>query len=276
MSARDGMRESALYLGWGAVGLVLAALSASCGAGPKPARALVSCDRQLTQMLVELGAAPALVGVDALSRRMPGLEAALDLGPGCEDAPRTLPGLGPDQVLILGTEQGSALAASLAQRGQAAVVFEPRTLDEVLDAYQRLGVLLGDDSSAQLAVARLTRAISGIAVRRDGRARLTVAWLLGRDPLTAVGGDGLLHEILELAGAENAFHGSAAQRIELTAQELADRAPDLLFDSTGAPARLSGLASIPVDPALAALPALDPLPRIRALHALLYPEEPVR
>jgi ABC-type hemin transport system substrate-binding protein len=266
------MGAASLYPGWIAAGLALALFSTSCEPAP-PRPALISCAPEITQILLELGAARALVGADADSRRLPGLEAALDLGEACERAPAAAPGLRPDSLLVLGNEPGRALARSLEERGLAVRVLEPRSLDELVEVYQQLGVLAGDAASADRAVTALVRSISSIAVQRDGKRRLRVVWLLARDPLVAVGGEGMLHEMLELAGAENAVHGPAAERVVLGARQLTSSGADLALDSSGVSGRPElQLASRSIPPELAALPALDPLERIGALHELLYPE----
>jgi ABC-type hemin transport system substrate-binding protein len=262
------MGTASLYPGWVAAGLALALASTSCEPAPRR-RALVSCAPEITQILLELGAARALAGVDADSTRVPGLEAARDLGEACELAPAAAPALRPDAVLVPGSERGRALARSLEERGLAVRVLEPRSLDELVAVYQQLGVLAGED--AERSVAELVRSIASLAVQRDGKRRLRVVWLLAREPLTAVGGRGMLHEMLELAGAENAVHGLAAERVALSRQQLASSAADLALDSSGVSAGPElELEVKSIAPELAALPALDPLERIRALHALLY------
>jgi ABC-type hemin transport system substrate-binding protein len=263
------MAAASLYALRVAVGLALVSLACE----PAPARrSLVSCAPAITQILVEIGASPGLVAADSASKRRTELAAALDLGERCERAPATVPGLRPDRVLVPGSDEGRALAAALEQRGLAVQLLEPRSLDQLLEVYAQLGALVGDAAGAERAVARLVREISSIAVQRDGRPRLQVVWLLSRDPLIAVGGTGVLHEILELAGADNGVHGPEKERVELSAQQLGSLGADLALDSSGVarPAQLElEVRVIPQD--LARLPALDPLARIRALHALLYP-----
>jgi ABC-type Fe3+-hydroxamate transport system substrate-binding protein len=87
----------------------------------------------------------------------------------------------------------------------------------------------------------------------------------------------MLHEMLELAGAENAFH-EGTERKHVTQAAVVAAAPDLVLDATGAtPSDPLGLPDAleirRVPPGWSELPALDPLTRIRGLHALLYPED---
>jgi hypothetical protein len=105
-----------------------------------------------------------------------------------------------------------------------------------------------------------------------------VALLVRCEPLTVVGGAGLVHETLELAGAENVFHEAGLQQRIITTSDLAQRAPELVLDASGsgsapscAGAAASGARVEPVPARLAALPALDLVARVRSLHQILYP-----
>jgi hypothetical protein len=86
----------------------------------------------------------------------------------------------------------------------------------------------------------------------------------------------LLHELLELAGGENAFHGRSAARLEATLDEIAAARPDFVLDSSAAGEPLplpGGLEQRRIPPELATVPALDVVPRVRRLHFTLVPDE---
>jgi ABC-type hemin transport system substrate-binding protein len=271
-------------LGWGdRLGRALwtcAALALACGPSPgeegsrepAPAR-IVSVGAELGRILVDLGLGPSVVGVDSPSLAAPELAHALDLGEGAALSAELARSLAPELVLVLGgpSDPAAAFAAALAAQGIPAHVLAPRDANGVLDAIARIGRLGGRELRAAALAARLTREVAEVATRRDGLSRLRVAWVIGGEPLVVVGGSGLLHELLELAGAENAFHTPQGERLAVAPAELAARAPDVVL---GAPALLPavpGAQRVAADPALAALPLLDLPARVRALYALLYP-----
>jgi iron complex transport system substrate-binding protein len=229
---------------------------------------------ELGRVLVELGLGPAVVGVDSPSLAAPELAHALDLGEGVALSAELARSLAPELVLVLAgpSDPAAAFAASLGAQGIPAHVLAPRDANEVLDAIARIGRLTGRELRAAALAARLTREVAEVATLRDGQSRLRVAWVIAGEPLVVVGGSGLLHELLELAGAENAFHTPQEERLAPAAAELAARAPDVVL---GAPAFLPavpGAKGVAADPALAALPLLDLPARVRTLHALLYPK----
>lgn len=254
---------------------ILAALALGCGRDSAPAGAfppprVASCDAEISAVLAELGAGPDAVGADSRSLGIPGFAAAADLGLDCERASDAAA----DLVLVLGTPAGRELAARLEAAERKTLVLAPRSVNEIVATHTRLGALLGRKDEAALAVGRLAGQVARIATSRDGRSRLTVVWVLERDPLEVVGALGLLHEILELAGAENGFHGEGDERLRVTPEEIAARAPDLVLDSSGesgpALALAPGLRVVRADPALARSPTLDVLGRVERLHAALY------
>lgn len=242
---------------------------------PEPPR-LVSCTPEVTRLLVELGAGGAIVGADSLSLREIPFATALDLGPGCASALDAAAGMVPALAVLLGGAGDEALAAGLAERGLETLVLGPRNANQVAAAHHRVAERLGVPLRGSLSVARLTREVSAIATRRDGLSRVRVVWIVARDPLVVVGSGGMLHEVLELAGAENAYHGSADERRSIAAAEITASAPDLVLDSSGGAKRLPLPRQIRVRriaPELATVPALDLAARVRALHGELYPDE---
>jgi iron complex transport system substrate-binding protein len=248
--------------------LALAVLAASlaCGtdepAAPErsPLR-ILSLSRDVSALLVELGLAAEVVGADRASLALPELRAAADLGALDGMALSLAVALRPDLALLLSDDPSPPFAAELERRGIRCAVLSPRTANDVLAAVHRLGALLGVETRASALAAKLTRDVAAIATRRDGRTRVRVAWLLRRDPPVVVGGSGLLHELLELAGAENVFHGPpdapTPEQVEVGLAELRASGADVVLEADE----------------LARLPLLDLTSRVSELHARLYPGE---
>jgi iron complex transport system substrate-binding protein len=259
-----------------------AALAIACGSGdprgdladPPPPR-ILSLSLDVSASLVELGLGPSVVGADRASLSLPELSRAVDLGDPGEFSLELARGLRPELVVGLATDAGARLAQALEADGVPAHLFETRSANDVLEAVHRLGGILRRETRAAALAARMIQEVSAVATLRDGRSRLRVAWVLERDPLVVVGGTGLLHELLELAGAENAFHGPPEERLSVSVDELAARAPEVVLVPPGAPApqdlpALAGARALVVPPELAALPLLDLPGRVRALHRVLY------
>jgi ABC-type Fe3+-hydroxamate transport system substrate-binding protein len=249
--------------------------------GPRPVAPaeplrIVSLSPELSRLIVEFGLASQIVGVDSASHSIPELTSAADLGE-LETADATvIAALKPDFVFALGEDSKLSFAAALRERGLALHVLNPTDANDVIQSIRELGIIVGREDRAQSAVRQLTEEISEIATERDGKNRLSVAWVLQRDPLIIVGNRGLLHQILELAGGEIALHRLQGERIEVSFEVLAASNPDLILDSTPKsrhePIAMGVRTEVPPT-SVSELPALDLLGRIQIIHRLLYPPQ---
>jgi len=244
--------------------------------GPSPLR-IVSLSPDVSMLLRELGAGGEIVAVDGASARLDGLGGPIDLGTLEPPAVAAVAALDPDLAIGLADARVLAFAEGLREAGVRVVLLDPRSANEVDAAVLRVGALVGRETRARTVAAGVARDVSRIATARDGRSRRRVVLLVDCEPATVVGGAGLVHETLELAGAENVFHEPEHELRTIGAGELAARAPEWVLDASGREpaarcfdAGAWGARVVPVPPALVALPALDLLPRVRALHALLY------
>jgi iron complex transport system substrate-binding protein len=252
--------------------VALAVVSGCEPAGP----GLVVLSPDVARVLIDLELAGSVTGADDRSRTLPGLGQATSLGALDDRAADRVVGLEPDLVLGLAGELERGLAAELAARGVRVELFDPRSMDEVVGAIRRLGELVGRQERAYELTRRMLLDVTRTAVLRDGKPRLTIAWVIDRDPLTVVGGNGLLHQVLELAGAENVLHGMNDSQVTLDESGLAALRYDAIVDAAGGETPPAGDGTVPtleLAPDLAALPAFDVTRRVRILHELLYPAE---
>ncbi len=237
---------------------------------------IVVCHPEITKVFVRLGVTSVLLGADSDSLRIDGVPQVIDAGPGCGLSTRFETTPIPATILKLRNAQSeSSLPLSAgADSGPRQITLDAGSLDEIVAAIRRVGNIAEHAERTQIEIARITHTIGSIAVRRDGLARLNVAWILDREPLTVVGATGLLHELLELAGGENAFHDRIGSRFEVTVEEIQDRSPDLVLVST-AREEFAEKLKLPVrriPRELSRVPTLEPVVRLTALHEVLYPE----
>jgi ABC-type hemin transport system substrate-binding protein len=254
--------------------VIVLAIAFGCERGVSGPRLLV-LSPEVARVLVDLEVAEAVVGADERSRLLPELGHTTSLG-ALEDrhVPRAI-GLAPTLALGVARDVERRFAAELGARGVQIELFDPRSMDEVVHAVRQIGTLVGQREAAYHLTHRVLLDVTKTAVARDGKRRRTVAWIIDRDPLTVVGGTGLLHEVLELAGAENAVHATNDERVVLGESGLAGLRYDTIVDATGEEARPSNDADanvVRIAPDVAALPAFDVTRRVRLLHERLYSE----
>ncbi len=146
----------------------------------------------------------------------------------------------------------------------------------MIRSIHEIGILTRSRGAANDVVRRLTDEISSIAVERDGKRRLKVAWIVDRDPLTIVGSRGLLHQMLELAGGEISLHEPKGERLEATLEAIVASEPDVILDSTPESRRDPIRVGVRVETlptAVSEIPTLALYDRIQVIHAALYRPE---
>lgn len=196
-----------------------------------PALRLVSLNPSLTAIVVRLGAADALVGIDDYSARVvPELTDRPRVGGLFDPSLEAVMALRPDRVLIVAGLEQEAHGAALRRLGLTVEVFENERYEQVLGNVDRLGRLVGREAAAtqRIAEIRALRAAVERAVR--GRSRLRTVIVLDRSPLYLVGGDTFLDELLEAVGAENLAARVAKGYPRGSLEWLVAAAPELVLD----------------------------------------------
>lgn len=228
------------------VALVLALVA--CSPGPQPARSaeprLVVLAPSLVRVIQALGAEDLLVGVDEVSRRLPGNDGLPSVGGlFSHDLERTLE-LAPSAVLCVRSAEQHAFLERLRARGVRVEEFEVYTLEEVLASFERIGRIVERDEEARALAARVRAELASVAASVAGLPRPRVALVLERDPLYVAGAGGFTHALLEVAGSRNAFGDLAAPYPRVSLESLADRAPDLVLDSTAPSGNAAAAAEV--------------------------------
>jgi len=257
--------------------LVVAAIC-GCARDTRPSRVVV-LSPELVRVLTDLGVAEAVVGADDRSCALLQPANTTCLGAFDEGIAARTAALDPGVVLAVAREPERRIVEELASAGVRVELFDPRTIDEVVTAIRHIGVLVGRAERARELTDQMRIDIAKTAMARDGRGRLKVLWLVDHEPRTVVGTAGLLHEMLELAGAENALHGAGTARVVLNDADMAALSYDAVVDTSAADdvggahvtAAREATLTLRLPPQLSVLPAFDLARRVRLLHDALYP-----
>ncbi len=159
----------------------------------------------------------------------------------------------------------------------------------MLQSFLDIGRYVDRSREAAALVARVRSELGRVARSVEGRPRLRVALVLERDPLYVAGGGAFIHDLIEIAGGENVFADLSAPYPRVSLELLADRAPDLVLDSSRGPDAGSGATvevqrywsrsvwverAEPFPPGAATLPAPDLAEGARLLRARIHPGTP--
>lgn len=171
----------------------------------RPAVRIVTLAPSLSELVFAAGGGDRLVGTTALSDYPPAAARIARVGDAARlDVERVL-SLKPDLVLVwqrgaLGREIGLIGAA-----GIAVFQLEPRRLDEVPRAIERLGALLGTGSVAGRSAAELRAGLDALRQRHAGAEAVRVFYQVWQRPLMTIGGVQLIDDVIALCGGVNIF-----------------------------------------------------------------------
>lgn len=199
---------------------------------------VVSLVPAVTEMLFAVGAGPQVVGVSSFDKvpaevaTRPRVGALLD-----PDVERIL-SLKPDLVVTYGSQD--ALHAQLTQVGIALFVYRHGGIADTLTTIEDIGRRTGHPAEGRQAAQALRAQLTGVRMRVEGRPRPKAMLVFGREPGTvrqvwASGGVGFLHELLDVAGADNVFGDVARENVQATTEMLLARAPEVIVEIRAQP-----------------------------------------
>ena len=201
-------------------------------AKPAPKR-IVSLVPALTEMLFAIGAGAQVAAVSSFDEfppevmKLPRVGALLD-----PDTERIL-ALRPDLVVLYGSQ--TELQAQFARAGIQTYVYRHGGIATVLETIGELGAVTGHRTEADRVRGDIQGRLDAVRARVKGRPRPRVLLVFERQPRTlrevyVSGGQGFLHEMLEIAGAQNVFADVARESVQPSTETLLARAPDVILE----------------------------------------------
>lgn len=173
-----------------------------------PARRIVTLAPGITELLFEIGAGAQVVGVSEYSdtpeaaRRLPRVARAQGI-----DLER-IAALAPDLIVTWGSGYSPTLLDALRRLGVPVYVHEPRTLDAIASAMERLGALAGAAQAPQ-AAARFRARLAALRARYAARRPVRAFYQVWGNPIMTLTGRHVVSEVLRTCGARNIFEDLA-------------------------------------------------------------------
>ena len=189
-----------------AIAAVCTHLATSAAAQRGPATRIVSLVPPLTEILVDIGAAPQVIAADG------------------SDAEHII-SLRPDLVLIDRSQE--SLRESLMRARIDVFDYRQEHLDNFVRLYITLGSLTGHRAEAVTRLRAIESELSVIRSQVSGRRRPRTLLVTGDD---AAGGVGFLHELIEAAGGTNVLSDIKRESVPVSVEMLAARAPEVIID----------------------------------------------
>jgi ABC-type Fe3+-hydroxamate transport system substrate-binding protein len=187
-------------------------------------RRVVSTSPAASRFVLAIGAADLLVGVDAISGRIPELRGTpiVDLARAAD--------LDPDLVLVpeIPPEHDPA-ALALRDAAVDVVEFTPHDLEDAFDLCRVIGIRLVGGARAHRFEAELSRPLAAISGDSFGRLRPRVVAVVGFDPVEIAGGHSFETDLIEMAGGTSVTHAQEQPRMSIAADGWSRLAPDLIW-----------------------------------------------
>lgn len=136
--------------------------------------------------------------------------------------------LKPD-LIIGNAEENTRKTISFLEQQYPVWLSDVKNLDEAYRMMLSIGEITHRSDSANHLVERIAKNFDGASLDPTG---LKVLYFIWKDPWMAVGRDTFIHSMIEAAGFENVIKDPLSRYPELTAEEISDLDPDLIFLSS--------------------------------------------
>lgn len=182
-----------------------------------------------TEIVAFLGLADALVAVDTFSDWPPTVEDAVDLGPDLQIDVDALAALDPDVVLAAESVPGmQQVVERVEAAGLDPLVLAPADLEGVRRDVRAVADALGVPERGEPLADAMAREVQRLREATEGAKRPRVHWEWWPDPTIVAGARGWMPEVLDAAGAANAYASLDAESPEVDDEQVREADPDVV------------------------------------------------
>ena len=202
-------------------------------AQPRTATRIVSLVPNVTEMLFAIGAGRQVVGVSSYEDFPPETKTVPRVGALLDPDTERIFSLRPDLVIVYGSQ--SELEGQFARAGIRVYAYRHSGVDNVLQTIRDLGTITGRAADGERVARELQLQLDGIRLRVRAQRRPRTMLVIGRDAgvLRGVyvnGGIGFLHEILDIAGGDDAFADIKREAVQPSNEMMIVRAPEVIIE----------------------------------------------
>ena len=216
---------------------------------------IISLLPSFTEILIELGCRPRLVGVTKFAPE--GAAGVRSVGGLTNPDLEAIFALEPDLVVGMRSKMTAGVRRKLIDGGVAHLFLPNETLAEALDAIVALGERIGKPEEAAALRRRIEAELAAVEDAVRGAAPVKVAVAVQTKPLILAGKGSFLHELVLRAGGENIAADSTTPHPQFSLESFAVRAPEVIIDVSGSyrsdepdPNFLDRWKALPATPAL--------------------------
>ena len=274
------------------VALVTFALAMLVAGLTAQARRVISIIPATTEMLFAMGAGDRVIAIGTYDRFPPEAQKRPRVGALIDPNVEQILQMRPDLVVLYGTQ--TELKRRLERANIPYYSYVHRGLSDITETIRSLGGRVGVEGGANALAGRVEAQLADIRGRVSKSPRPRTLLVFGRERgslrnIDASGGEGFLHDMLEVAGGTDVLADVHRQSVAMSTEMVLARAPDVIIELRYAPERFDS-ADLGVWNRLPSVPAVKnhrvilltgeefvvPGPRVgdatRKLAAAIHPE----
>jgi vitamin B12 transport system substrate-binding protein len=192
------------------------------------AQRVISLAPSLTEIVIELGAADLLVGVQDGGERPPAVTALPSVGRYGQLEMERLLSLRPDLLLLWPGSVNAAQRDQLQRLNIPTFTAEPHTLDQLADQIEQIGERLGRAERGRQVATAFRQRLAELRTRYHREMPVSVFYQVWDQPLYTVGGGQIISDALKVCGAKNAFDDLSQPAPQVSLEAVLQRAPEVV------------------------------------------------
>ncbi len=243
----------------------------------RPAKRVISLAPSVTEMVYEAGGGGLLVGTVEYSDYPPAARALPRVGGNQRLDLERIASLKPDLVIVWFHGTASREVAQLAALGLPIFHLEPRRIEDVPDALERLGQLLDTGPAARKAAERFRARYADLRQRYAGRSRLSVFYQVADSPLLTINDKQLISDVIRLCGGRNVFGQESALVPQVSTESVVAANPDVILTASFVGSNVDGVQPLraPGHAGLARWQAFSAMKAVRTGQLWVIPANPI-
>jgi cobalamin transport system substrate-binding protein len=211
--------------------IVLCGLNPFAQAAPSGPQKVVSLAPSVTETVFALGFGKHLVGVTdycdypAEARKLP------KIGGFMSPSLESIVAKRPDLVIGVRSATDPGKAREMESLGLQVTLISLASLHDILNSIKSVARLLGSPEAGERLVHKITRQFDEVKRRVARAPRRSTLLAVGLRPLVVVGGKNFIDELITLAGGENIAGKAAQPWLNLPAEYVVARAPEVIIEA---------------------------------------------
>ena len=241
------------------MGLILGlALSLQPSALFAQAKRVISVIPSTTEMLFAMGAGDRVIAIGTYDKYPPEAQTLPRVGALVDPNVEQILQMRPDLVVVYDTQ--TELKRRLDRANIPYYSYSHRGLSDIFSTIRSLGARVGVGAAGEALASKLEREIAAIHAKVANRPRPKTLLVFSREPgslrnISASGGDGFLHDMLDAAGGTDVLGDIHRQNVDMSTEMVLARAPDVIIElrytaDTISSAELAAWNRLPAVPAV--------------------------